>query len=72
MSIVDIILKGILLIVFIFTFTYLKKKIKKYSGVLKADGLDGIYFYFINKNFKNKGIWNFIDKKKLYIRKKIS
>ena len=72
MSIIDIILKGIILIIFVFTFTYLKKKIKKYSRLLKTDGLDGMYFYFINKNFKNKGIWNFIDKKKIYIRKKIS
>ena len=72
MSIVDIISKGILLIIFIFTFTYLKKKIKKYSRVLKADGLDGIYFYFINKNFKNKGIWNFIDKKKYILGKKLA
>ena len=67
MSLVDIILKGILLIIFIFTFTYFKKKIKKYSRILKVDGLDGIYFYFINKNYKNKGIWNFIDKKKILI-----
>ena len=72
MSLVDIILKGILLIIFIFTFTYFKKKIKKYSRILKVDGLDGIYFYFINKNYKNKGIWNFIDKKKYILGKKLA
>ena len=66
MSLVNVVSIGIFLIFLIFTFSYLKKKIKKYSRILKVNGLDGIYFYFINKNYKNKGIWNFIDKKNIY------
>jgi len=72
MSLVDVVSIGIFLIFLIFTFSYLKKKIKKYNRILKVDGLDGIYFYFINKNYKNKGIWNFIDKKKYILGKKLA
>jgi hypothetical protein len=72
MSLVNVASIGIFLIFLIFTFSYLKKKIKKYSRILKVDGLDGIYFYFINKNYKNKGIWNFIDKKKYILGKKLA
>ena len=72
MSLVNVVSIGIFLIFLIFTFSYLKKKIKKYSRILKVNGLDGIYFYFINKNYKNKGIWNFIDKKKYILGKKLA
>jgi hypothetical protein len=72
MSLVNVASIGIFLIFLIFTFSYLKKKIKKYSRILKVNGLDGIYFYFINKNYKNKGIWNFIDKKKYILGKKLA
>ena len=72
MNIVGIIFKSILLIIGFFTFTYFLKKVKKYKFILKSDGLDGMYYYFKNKNFKNSGIWNFIDKKKYILGKKLA
>ena len=45
-------------------FKYCAKKVKKYKLILKKNGLDGIWFYFVNKNFKDTGFSNFIDKKK--------
>ena len=36
-----------------------------------SDGADGVLYYFLNKNFKNTGFNNFIDKK-IYSWKKIS
>ncbi len=68
-----IILKLILiLIITILIFNYFKKKFKKYSVIFKINGFDGIYYYFINKNLRNTGIWNFIDKKKFILGKKLS
>ena len=72
MSSLDIIPKLILLLFLFFLFIYLIKKIKKYRLIFQANGFDGMYFYFINKNFKDKGIWNFIDKKKYELGKKLA
>ena len=72
MSSLDIIPKLILLLLLFFLFIYLIKKIKKYRLIFQASGFDGMYFYFINKNFKDKGIWNFIDKKKYELGKKLA
>ena len=52
------------ILVFIFIFLRLKKKIKKYNSIYNLNGLDGVYFHFVNKNFNNTGLLNFIDKKK--------
>mgnify|MGYP006089687475 FL=1 len=43
---------------------YSKKKIIKYKKIYKKNGLDGIWLYFTNKNFKKTGFNNFIDVKK--------
>ena len=51
-----------ILIIFI---KYFKKKYKKYLKIYQINGLDGIRFYFLNKNIKNTGINNFIDLKKI-------
>ena len=58
-----------ILIIFI---KYFKKKYKKYLKIYQINGLDGIRFYFLNKNIKNTGINNFIDLKKNILGQKIS
>ena len=58
-----------LISLFILNFFY--KKLKKYIKVYKFNGFDGVYLYFINKNFKKTGLSNFIDKKKNILGKKI-
>ena len=72
MGLISIIFKFILLLIVFFTFIYFLKKFKKYKLIFKSNGLDGIYYYFKNKNFKNNGIWNFIDKKKYKLGKKLA
>ena len=54
---------GILVILYIFFRT--KKKINKYKSIHHINGWDGVYYYFINKNFKKTGFSNFIEKKKI-------
>ena len=61
---------GIVIVIIIFI--RLRKKFKKYNSIYKINGLDGIYLYFINKNFKNTGLSNFLDKKKNILGKQIS
>ena len=65
----------IYILILIILLKFLQKKIKKYKKILKINGLDGVYYYFKNKNFKNDKIENFIDKKKynlgLEIQKKV-
>tara|TARA_B100000029_G_scaffold257534_1_gene254285 strand:- start:341 stop:1180 length:840 start_codon:yes stop_codon:yes gene_type:complete len=48
------------------------KKFKKYKKIHEKHGLDGIYYYFLNKNIKKTGLNNFIDKKKNTLGKIIS
>ena len=72
MDLTSVILKLILLLFVFFTFTYFLKKVKKYRLIFKSNGLDGIYYYFKNKNFRNSGIWNFIDNKKYKLGKKLA
>ena len=72
MDLASIIFKFILLLIVFFIFTYFLKKFKKYKLIFQSNGLDGIYYYFKNKNFKNSGIWNFIDKKKYELGKKLA
>ena len=72
MDLFSIIFKLILLLTIFFSFTYFLKKIKKYISIFNVNGLDGIYYYFKNKNFKNYGIWNFIDNKKYKLGKKLA
>ncbi len=62
----------ILLIISIIVIIYIIKKLKKYKSVYLSDGADGVLYYFLNKNFKNTGFNNFIDKKKYILGKKIS
>jgi hypothetical protein len=62
----------IILIFVVFTFLYSRKKLKKYQKIYNINGLDGVYYYFINKNFKSTGLNNFIDKKKNHLGIKIS
>ena len=62
----------IILIFIICTFLYSRKKLKKYLKIYNINGLDGVYYYFLNKNFKNTGLNNFIDKKKKLLGIKIS
>jgi hypothetical protein len=62
----------IILICLIFALLYFKKKLKKYKKIYNINGLDGVYYYFINKNFKSTGLNNFIDKKKNHLGIKIS
>ena len=52
------------ILVLILIFLRLRKKIKKYNSIYNLNGLDGVYFHFVNKNFNNTGLLNFIDKKK--------
>ncbi len=60
----DIFIKIIALIIILFLIKYGVKKIKKYRKIYSKNGLDGVYYYFINKNIKNTGLNNFIDKKR--------
>lgn len=62
----------IILIFALLAFIYFRKKLKKYLKIYNINGLDGVYYYFINKNFKNTGLNNFIDKKKNHLGIKIS
>ena len=59
-------------IVILLIFLRLKKKIKKYKSIYNQNGFDGVYLYFVNKNFKKTGLSNFIDKKKNILGKEIS
>ena len=59
-------------IVIILIFLRLRKKIIKYKSIYNQNGFDGVYLYFINKNFKNTGLSNFIDKKKNILGREIS
>jgi len=72
MDLINIIFKLILLLIVFFTFTYFLKKLKKYVLIFNVHGLDGIYYYFKNKNLRNNGIWNFIDNKKYKLGKKLA
>ena len=72
MDLINIIFKLILLLIVFFTFTYFLKKLKKYVSIFNVHGLDGIYYYFKNKNLRNNGIWNFIDNKKYKLGKKLA
>ena len=72
MNLIDIIFNLILLLILFFTFNYSLKKLKKYVSIFNVNGLDGIYYYFKNKNFRNYGIWNFIDNKKYKLGKKLA
>ena len=40
------------ILVFILIFLRLRKKIKKYNLIYNLNGFDGVYFHFVNKNFK--------------------
>ena len=72
MDLINVIFKLLLLLIVFFTFTYFLKKLKKYVSIFNVNGLDGIYYYFRNKNFSNYGIWNFIDNKKYKLGKKLA
>ena len=50
----------------------LRKKILKYKSIYNQNGFDGVYLYFVNKNFTKTGLSNFIDKKKNILGKEIS
>ena len=52
------------ILVFLYIFFRTKKKINKYKSIHHVNGWDGVYYYFINKNFKKTGFSNFIEKKK--------
>ena len=72
MDLINVIFKLLLLLIVFFTFTYFLKKLKKYVSIFNVNGLDGIYYYFKNKNFSDYGIWNFIDNKKYKLGKKLA
>ena len=59
-------------IVILLIFLKLRKKILKYKSIYNQNGFDGVYLYFINKNFTKTGLSNFIDKKKNILGKEIS
>ena len=59
-------------IVILLIFLRLRKKILKYKSIYNQNGFDGVYLYFVNKNFKKTGLSNFIDKKKNILGKEIS
>ena len=59
-------------IVILLIFSRLRKKILKYKSIYNQNGFDGVYLYFVNKNFKKTGLSNFIDKKKNILGKEIS
>ena len=61
----------IFIIILIFLFKWILKKYRKYNLIYKQNGFDGIYYYFLNKNVKNTGFNNFIDKKKYLLGRKI-
>ena len=60
------------IILIILIIIIIKKKFTKYLNIFKLNGLDGVYFYFVNKNFKKTGLSNFIDKKKYLLEREIS
>ena len=60
------------ILVILLIFLRFKKKIKKYNSIYNQNGFDGVYLYFVNKNFNNTGLLNFIDKKKNILGKEIS
>ncbi len=62
---------AILTIFFIFLVFYISKKFRKYNSIFQNNGLDGVYYYFINKNFYKTGLSNFIEKKKKVLGKKL-
>ncbi len=62
----------LIIVLFILVITIVKKKFTKYSKIFRLNGLDGVYFYFVNKNFKKTGLSNFIDKKKYFLEREIS
>ena len=59
-------------IVILLIFLRFRKKILKYKLIYNQNGFDGVYLYFVNKNFKKTGLSNFIDKKKNILGKEIS
>lgn len=59
-----ILLYIILFLIIIALLRYVLKKFLKYKKIYLKNGLDGSYYYFINKNFKKKGLNNFFDKKR--------
>ena len=59
-------------IVIILILLRLKKKIKKYKSIYEQNGIDGVYLYFINKNFRHTVLSNYIDKKKNILGREIS
>ncbi len=59
-------------IVILLIFLRLRKKILKYKSIFNRNGFDGVYLYFVNKNFTSTGLSNFIDKKKNILGKEIS
>ncbi len=61
----------IYLLITLLILIFFNKKLKKYNQIYLNNGLDGIWFYFINKNIKRSGLSNFIDKKKNILGKKI-
>ena len=62
----------IFIIVILLIFLSLRKKILKYKSIYNQNGFDGVYLYFVNKNFTKTGLSNFIDKKKNILGKEIS
>ena len=62
----------IFIIVILLIFLRLRKKILKYKSIYNQNGFDGVYLYFVNKNFTKTGLSNFIDKKKNILGKEIS
>ena len=63
---------SIFTIVILLIFLRLRKKILKYKSIYNQNGFDGVYLYFVNKNFTKTGLSNFIDKKKNILGKEIS
>ena len=59
-------------ILILLIFFRLRKKILKYKSIFNNNGFDGVYLYFVNKNFTNTGLSNFIDKKKNILGNEIS
>ena len=62
----------IIIIVILLIFLSFRKKILKYKSIYNQNGFDGVYLYFVNKNFTKTGLSNFIDKKKNILGKEIS
>ena len=62
----------ILILLVLIVLKFVGKKFKKYKKIHEKHGLDGIYYYFLNKNIKKTGLNNFIDKKKNTLGKIIS